>query len=271
MTEVSTGKWYVEKPSVDPYNPLNLPPGVVRVRTYDRQPPQYWSGDTTYETATRVQGTLDVYDVYKSGTSLSSLMPHADNVVEVLGANTTGITDMSGMFAFCQNISTVAMFDTSSVTNMNNMFAYNGRLVSIPLFDTSSVTSMGGMFERCTLLTTVPLFDTSRVTNMGSMFYNCISLTSVPLFDTSNVINMENMFYECLSLTAIPLFNVSSVLVTAHMCMNCLNVASGALAIYQQASARITYPEFYLGTFYQCGINTTTGRAELEQIPADWK
>ena len=271
MTEVSTGKWYVEKPSVDPYNPLNLPPGVVRVRTYDRQPPQYWNGLTTYESATLVPGTLDVYDVYKSGTSLSELMPDANNVVEVLGANTTGITDMSGMFMSCDNLRSVALFDTSSVANMNNMFAFNGRLASIPLFDTSSVISMGGMFSRCYQLTTVPLFDTSRVTNMGSMFYNCTSLTSVPLFDTSNVMNMENMFYECLSLTAIPLFNVSSVLVTAHMCKNCLNVASGALSIYQQASVRITYPEYYLGTFSQCGINTTTGRAELEQIPADWK
>ena len=153
----------------DPYNPLDLPPNTVRVRTYDRQPPS--KSIATYETATFVPGTLDVYDVYKSGTDFTSLLRNT-SVTEVLGANTTGITNMNFMFDQCF------------------------KLTSVPLFDTSSVTSMNHMFSTCSLAT-VPLFDTSNVTTMIEMFFNCESLTALPLFDTSNVTNMQGTFYNC--------------------------------------------------------------------------
>lgn len=183
---------------VDPYNPLKLPPNTVRVRTSDGNVP-IKTNYTSYETATLVTGTMDIYDVYKSGTNFSYLLRYSTNVTEVLGANTTGITDMNSMF-------------------------YN-----------------------CTSLATVSLFDTSNVTTMKSMFYNCSSLTTVPLFDTSKVTNMNEMFY------------------------NCYKVESGALALYQQASSQTNPPSSHNRTFTQCGINTGTGQAELDQIPSDWK
>lgn len=153
-------KWLIKKEAPD-YNPLGLPPNTVRVRTSDGNAPArfpYESGYTTYETATLVPGTTDVYDVYKSGTSFQRLLIASSNVIEVLGANTTGIT------------------------NMNNMFAsedfFTMTLTSVPLFDTSSVTSMYGMFSGCTSLTYVPLFDTSSVTNMSRMFSYCTNVQS---------------------------------------------------------------------------------------------
>ena len=86
-------------PGDDPYNPLNLPANTVRVRTSDGNVPYKSSSNTaTYETATLVEGTSDVYDVYKSGTDFNSLFNSSENVVEVLGANPTGITTMKGMF-----------------------------------------------------------------------------------------------------------------------------------------------------------------------------
>ena len=184
--------------AIDPYNPLGLPPNTVRVRTDNGQPPSRGPGAVaTYETATLVPGTTDIYDVYKSGTDFTKLLCYA-NIVEVLGANTTGITNMSQMFNICIN------------------------LPSIPLFDTSSVTYMGSMFEHCTSLTSVPLFDTSNVTDMSYMF------------------------------------------------MDCVNVQSGALALYQQASTQTTPPNNHSRTFMDCGSNTTTGAAELAQIPKSW-
>lgn len=158
----------------DPYNPLNLPPNTMRVRTNDGNVPykNEWNG-TSYETATLVPGTTDVYDVYKSGTNFNRLLSHSTNVVEVLGANTTGITNMDYMFDSCTSLSTV------------------------PLFNTSNVTSMSYMFNSCTPLQSVPLFDTSNVTNISFMLNNCRSLSAVPLFDTSNVTNMDGMFYDC--------------------------------------------------------------------------
>ena len=183
---------------VDPYNPLGLPPNTVRVRTDNGQPPSRGPGAVaTYETATLVPGTTDVYDVYKSGTNFTKLLCFS-NIVEVLGANTTGITNMTEMF------------------------------------------------NRCTHLPSIPLFDTSSVTDMSSMFERCLSLTSITLFDTSSVTNMDSMF------------------------MDCVNVQSGALALYQQASTQTTPPNNHSRTFMDCGSNTTTGAAELAQIPKSW-
>ena len=215
--------WPEEGP--DPYNPLNLPPNTVRVRTNDGLVP-YKSNDAnyaTYETATLVEGTSDVYDVYKSGTDFSFLFQMSNNVEEVLGANTTGITNMMAMFDYCTSLTSVALFDTSSATDMSILF------------------------RECSSLTSVPLFETSSVTNMEYMFYICSSLTTVPLFNTSSVTNMQYMFY------------------------NCKKVQSGALALYRRASTQANPPSNHTKTFHRCGANTTTGAAELEQIPEDWK
>lgn len=208
----------------DPYNPLNLPANTVRVRTDDGKVPFKASSiyKATYDTATLVPGTTNVYDVYKSGTSFYRLFLNSANVVEVLGANTTGITNMKQMFNGC-NLTSVALFDTSSVTDMSGMFGSNSSLTTVPLFDTSSVTVANEMMSYCTSLTYVPLFDTSSITNMNLMFSHCT------------------------------------------------NVVSGALALYQQASTQTTPPSNHDYTFTDCGRDTQTGAAELDQIPINWK
>lgn len=186
--------------STDPYNPLNLPPNTVRVRTNDGLVPYKSSNEPgTYETATLVEGTSDVYDVYKSGTDFYRFLLQSYNVIEVLGANTTGVTNMSHMFAGCSSLTSVA------------------------LFDTSNVQTMLGMFDSCTALTAVPLFNTYSVTQMSYMFDGCY------------------------------------------------NVETGALALYRRASTQANPPTSHTKTFHGCGVNTTTGTAELAQIPEDWK
>lgn len=230
----------------DPYNPLNLPPNTVRVRTSDGNPPVKGSY-TTYQTATLVEGTSDVYDVYKSGTSFSDFLRGSSNITEVLGANTEGIINMRYMFNSCNLLSSVAFFDTRSVTNMQYMF------------------------YKCSALTSVPLFDTSSVTDMRHMFDQCSSLTTVPLFDTSSAFYMDFMFYKCTSLTAVQLFNTSSLEIMDYMFADCLNVESGALALYNQVSTQTTPPGSHIYTFGNCGKDTTTGAAELAQIPSGWK
>ena len=207
---------------IDPYNPLDLPANTVRVRTSDGNAP-IKGGSTSYETATLVAGTSDVYDVYKSGDNFQYLFYLSTNIVEVLGANTTGITDMYGMFFGCNAITTV------------------------PLFDTTIVTDMRRMFNDCSAITTVPLFDTTNVTNMYYMLTSCSALTTVPLFNTSKVTNVGGMLWGC------------------------TNVQSGALALYNQLSSQTTPPSTHDKAFRNCGSNTTTGAAELAQIPSDWK
>lgn len=228
------------------YNPLNLPPNTIRVRTLNGNSP-IKDSQTSYETAILVDGTNDVYDVYKSGTSFEKLLSNSTNVVEVIGADTTNVTNMSSMFEGCR------------------------ALTSVTLFDTSSVTTMYKMFHNCDSLTSIPLFYTSRVTNMSGMFYCCLKLPSVPLFDTSSVTDMGGMFYLCSSLTIIPLFNTTKVTSMGGMFRDCTNVKSGALALYQQASTQTTPPTNHYLTFNNCGTNTQEGAAELAQIPRDWK
>ncbi len=261
--------WPEEGP--DPYNPLNLPPNTVRVRTNDGLVPyKASSAGALYETATLVEGTSDVYDVYKSGADFRNLFYNSRNVVEVLGANTTGITKMERMFGYCTSLTTVHLFDTSNAINMQEMFYRCYPLTSVPLFNTSNVNNMTYMFGYCNSLTSVPLFDTSSVTTMSSMFSNCSSLTTVPLFNTSNVENMKDTFYGCSSLTSVPLFNTSSVVFMGRMFLNCKKVQSGALALYRQASTQANPPSNHTDTFKNCGSDTTTGAAELAQIPSDW-
>jgi len=209
--------------------------------------------------------------------------------------DTSNVTDMGEMFARCTSLPTVPSFDTSNVTDMSLMFFFCRSLTSVPWFDTSNVTDMGGMFDYCDLLTAVPLFDTSNVTDMGEMFDGCASLISVPLFNTGNVTNMRKMFFGCTGLTAVPLFNTHACEDMCKMfilCSNltaiplfdtsacedmdgmfasCTNVGGGALALYQQASEQAVPPVYHSEVFRDCGIDTTTGAAELAQIPSDWK
>lgn len=161
----------------NPYNPLDLPPNTVRVRTSDGNPP-IKGANTTYSTATLVTGTTDVYDVYKSGTKFTRFLYDATNVIEVLGANTIGITNMYYMFSNCTSLTSVNFFDTSSVTSMASMFSDCTSLTSVPLFNTSNVTTIETMFYGCTSLTSIPLFDTSKVTSMYYTFYNCYKVQS---------------------------------------------------------------------------------------------
>ena len=146
----SNDKWLTKK-YIDPYNPLGLPLNTVRVRTSDGNAPSYLGVVPVYNTATLVTGTTDVYDVYKSGTSFEYILSGSLNVVNILGANTTGITNVNGMFYSCSNVQT------------------------------------------------------------------------------------------------------------------------GALALYQQMSSQPIQPSNHSETFCNCGTNTTTGAAELAQIPSDWK
>lgn len=254
---------------VDPYNPLDLPANTIRVRTNNNLPPSKYSY-TTYETATLVSGTTDVYDVYKSGTNFESVLSGSGNVTAILGANLSNVTNLYRAFADCNKLTSVALFDTSNVTNMCYTFYNCTRLTSVPLFDTSNVTTMEYTFCNCGNLTSLPLFNLSKVGDLLYTFNNCSGLTSLPLFDTSKAVIMGYTFSGCTNLTSIPLFNTTSVVNMNGTFSYCYNVEHGALALYQQLSSQSRPPTNHATTFYQCGRDTVSGAAELAQIPRSW-
>lgn len=204
-----------------------------------------------------------VYDVARS-YNCNGLW-FVDNITD-----SDSLTDLDHAF-YDSSIKYIPLFDTSNVTNMSYAFSECESVQSAPLFDTSNVTRMDHMFSDCLVLRIVQLFDTSNVTRMDSMFNGCGYLQSVPLFDTSSVTTMDSMFYRCRRLVNIPLFDTSNVSDMDHMFYDCVNVESGALALYQQASTQANPPPNHSLTFHDCGANTTTGAAELAQIPSTWK
>jgi surface protein len=180
--------------SADPYNPLGLPAYTIRLKFNGFNTPTFSKG-----AAVQVSSSPNVWDLTYSDSDWSNLLQNQYSLIEVLGANTSSVTTMEGMFAGCQS------------------------------------------------LTTIPVFDTHAVTNMSSICNYCSSLTNVPLLNTSSVQAIGFAFNEC------------------------RYVESGAYALYQQVSSQSPQPYFYSNCFTNCGINTTTGAADLARIPSGWK
>ena len=131
---------------------------------------------------------------------------------------------------------------------------------------------MQQMFMNCTALTSIPLFDTANVTIMTSMLYNT-SITHIPLMDTSRVTDFRNFCHGTLenaTLVEVPLLDTSSATNVSSMFRYQLNVESGALDLYNQMSTQTYPPTTHDACFDWCGRDTTTGAAELAQIPTSW-
>lgn len=183
---------------------------------------------------------------------------------------TDSLRTMNVTFAQCTRMTTVPLFDTSTVTSFDSLFSGCSSLASIPLFDLSSAHSTNAMFMHCTSLASIPLLDTSNIFTMSGMFQECTALTSIPLLDLSGANVCVGTFSYCSALTSLPLFNTTNIKNAHEMFYGCTNVESGALALYQQMSTQSYVPN-HSGCFYDCGSNTTTGAAELAQIPSSWK
>lgn len=93
-------------------------------------------------------------------------------------------------------------------------------------------------------------------------------LTQVPLPLTGY---SNYAFKNCIGLTYMPLMDVSGVGSCIEMFDGCVNMAGGILDVYDVLKIRISSYSNHIHAFRNCGSNTTTGAAELAQIPADWK
>ena len=252
---------------VRPYpNPLGLPAFTARILFervgYDPVADGGWKRGAHWR---QVSTDPNIWDYTRESANWSSefqqsspLPSSGRPVFPVLGANTTGVTNMSGMFRSTLLYSTV-YFDTSAVTDMSYMFAYDG----------SASHSDPSRFTWC------PNFDTHNVTNMRGMFMYS-DLRAMPDLDTHNVTNMREMFAKAFlfsdrCLTKIRLYDTSSVQDVRNMFQNQRYVAGGALAFYNQLANQQTPPSQHSYCFFRTGDQTTVGQEELAQIPDDWK
>jgi len=147
----------------------------------------------------------------------------------------------------------VEIIDACLLDNTQYMDACFGDCPNISsvghLYNTGSVLSGPGMFACSGLngsIVHITPFDTSSMSKFNGMFEGQSKLKEIPLLDTSSATDLSSMY------------------------SNCVNTESGILAAYNEMISHGNNPTHYR-TFYNCGINTERGRAELAQIPSDWK
>jgi surface protein len=307
--------------SGDPYNPLNLPPLTIRVRLAEGAHPSLWYTFDSYEL---VDEENNIWDFHKNSTDWSSAFDinsrYREYLLEVIGANTTGVTSFHSTFYYCLSLTSMPLFDTRSATDVSYMFQGTSitdiiqydfssvvnmkgllqgtKIQSVPRinissgvtsldqlfyscseltdtsnlarYNTNNITSMQQMFFGCRSLVNITPFDTSNVANMYKMFSNCNSLEYAPAIDTSSVTTMESMFWSCQSLKECPNYDTSSIENVHYIFHGCRAVESGALSFYNNVKDKATLPIQHAGAFDDCGIDTPTGLAELQQIPSSW-
>lgn len=264
--------------NIDPYNLLHLPPFTAQLRYRNGVTPSFPVGAV----GVQVSDKPNLWNVTYENPDWSYLFHNSSStdLLEIMGANTTGVVNMHGLCSTCSALEAVAIFDTSKVTDMGWMFNYCPRLTAVPLYDTSSATNMQSMFMNCHSLRTVPLYNTSKVTDMSAMFYAGGSEVSqlladgCPLFDTSSVTTMANIFnyskvpsipqfntanvssmegaFRGTSITSLPMLDTSNVTNMKEICVGCHNLTAipnwdtskveNWMRAFQNTSSMLTLP-----------------------------
>lgn len=196
------------------------------------------------------------------------------NTVEIIGSgNTNNLTSLYGTFDGCKYLLSVPLFDTSNVTKIRRTFANCENIEFIPNFDTSKVDEASACFINCKKLKNAPNFDLSNVRTgsyVQQMFDGCIALESAPDYDISLCNTAAYMFRNCTELKKVPSL-VGTNLITVDSIFNgCRKVTEGALDLYNYLSTKEKVVTSRGSAFSNCGADTTTGAAELAQIPSSW-
>ena len=200
---------------------------------------------------TKVQGSATnrwdwTYENTNWLNAFENKFTNQNNLVKVVESNTTGVLKTFGMFDGCTALTDVCYMDVSATTDTRHMFSRCTSLRTSGVYNTSNSIDISYMYDGCSSLLAAPPLRTNRVYDALATFRNCTSITRVPLMSFPIVVNVDGMYW------------------------NCINVESGALDLYNHLLPR----ESDIGhssTFYNCGSNTATGRAELAKIPANWK
>lgn len=127
-----------------------------------------------------------------------------------------------------------------------------------------------GMTSPIQMLDSVLGANTEGITDMSYMFFATGAETLNINFNTKSVTNFSRMFYNARALTAVPMVDTPAAVDVSYMFYGCYYVESGALAMYNQMVNQPNPPSEHSKCFDRCGSATTTGSAELAQIPTSW-
>lgn len=96
------------------------------------------------------------------------------------------------------------------------------------------------------------------------------SLAKIGTINVPNVTDISTMCSGFTKLTALPTLIAPNVTDVSSAFLNCYNVDTGILAMYNYLSSLGTVTTTS-SCFTYCGRDTTSGAAELAQIPSTWK
>lgn len=244
----------------------NVPSGVsvVNVVNYSSGPKPLPAKtlrfDFKYDHFNPVTGLIDRSDIGATWTHVADDVYdfHFDNPVWYC---TSAMSSVSGglfniyyfnnTFPMSQHSYDIIDSNLSGVTDASMLINSARRIVNCVLKNTGDIINAYRMLSggnRASTLTTLNALDLHSATDIHSLMAGDNSLIS-PLDITLSgaVTDCGSAFY------------------------NCKKVPSGALAIYESLSSQAIPPSTHDTTFYNCGSSTTTGAAELAQIPSDWK
>lgn len=167
----------------------------------------------------------DPYDDHSNRSDpYSSMTPYSVGKLDLRGLDTSGITNMTGMF-YGSPVTDLNVdgWDVSNVTTMHNMF-YQSSLSNLDLssWHPTKTTDFSAMFNSMGNLTSLKVdhLVTSAATDISGMFGYDLNLQNcdVSQWDTSNVTDMGSTFSETINLDpAVENWNTSHVTDMASM------------------------------------------------------
>ena len=117
------------------------------------------------------------------------------------------------------------------------------------------------------------LFSSQAATPVGTIKNSCKLIGSGNMdvaLNGSYCQSFDRMFANCTGLEYIEPIHCTTVKNVGGMFQGCTKVEEGALAQYNWFSTYAVNINNHSGTFTNCGANTATGLAELDQIPTGW-
>lgn len=223
---------------------------------------------------------------WKSGSTWTRVSS-SPNIWDYTHESSDWDDEFNGKFVSESNeVAIIASGDLSGITSMKNVAYVSGKVAGgtfgsgntskvsyityICDLNTPNVTNMDGLLMGCRYLAVAPKLNTSSCTSLWSTFDTLYCALMIPDIDMSHVTNMRATYSKCFSLLYTP--NFSNVNSNLNLCQYCFerayNLTDGLKDAYDNLV--LTSNTNHASCFSQAGSKSTTGAAELAQIPSGW-
>lgn len=251
------------------YNPSSLSTLSGATWTQLSSSPNVWKWDassvvaTDWSTALQNITSTNIKIIEAGELTTPTIIGNSSSYLGMFSnSNFTEICDLS----FPNVINSASAFENSSGTTSN--------LTRIGNLNFPKATTLNRLFRNCSsLISTGDITTSNELTSVQRMFYGCTELLELKLFNTSHVTDFLWFAYygmRPMKYTFIPYYDTSSATDVRLMFSNARYVEHGALNLYTRLSTQTNPPTNHSNCFTDCGADTTTGAAELAQIPSSW-